>query len=60
MVIGLKPVVAKIHKTGYFLGVLIKMVSLAEFSESRMEKSPKVSSQERMDWLLLDAKPRGR
>ena len=41
---------------GYYTGVLIRMVNLSEFEKTRMSKSPKSISREKMDWLLLDSR----
>ena len=50
--------------TGYYTGVLTKMVSLSEFASVGSSKSPRSVSREKMDWLLLDsnsnAKPTSR
>ena len=42
---------------GYYTGVLMQMVSLSEFATISGNKSPKSTSREKMDWLLLDSKP---
>ena len=46
--------------TGYYTGVLMKMVSLSEFASTGGTKSPKSISREKMDCLLLDFKPKAK
>ena len=44
--------------TGYFTGVLIRMVNLAEFAKDPQLRSPRTLSGEKMEWQLLDARPK--
>ena len=42
--------------TGYYIGVLTRMVALAEKATMRGNSSPKSASREKMEWLLLDSR----
>lgn len=42
--------------TGYYTGVLTRMVNLSEYAKRRGPPSPKSLSREKMEWLLLDSR----
>ena len=42
--------------TGYYIGVLTRMVSLSEYGKMRGNPSPKTFSGEKMDWQLFDGR----